>query len=142
MCSGIGWRGSPPPRVPPTDTLPFAEAARSYQGEYVMAPDDTLAGLCDALVAQNAESLRLVDTCDLDAAVPVPRNVPWFPEDVDAWSVRWVILHVVGELARHAGHADIIRETIDGATMYELIAARENWQPQPWLTPWRSSDTT
>ncbi|EUA20591.1 hypothetical protein I552_6667 [Mycobacterium xenopi 3993] len=108
----------------------------------MMAPDDTLAGLCDALVAQNAESLRLVDTCDLDAAVPVPRNVPWFPEDVDAWSVRWVILHVVGELARHAGHADIIRETIDGATMYELIAARENWQPQPWLTPWRSSDTT
>ncbi|EUA78519.1 hypothetical protein I553_3867 [Mycobacterium xenopi 4042] len=26
VCSGIGWRGSPPPRVPPTDTLPFAEA--------------------------------------------------------------------------------------------------------------------
>ncbi|EUA78523.1 hypothetical protein I553_3866 [Mycobacterium xenopi 4042] len=48
------------------------------------------------MVAQNAESLRLVDTCDLDAPVPVPRNVPWFPEDVDAWSVRWVILHVVG----------------------------------------------
>ncbi|BCQ10483.1 hypothetical protein JMUB5695_03938 [Mycobacterium heckeshornense] len=125
------------PDAPPADSLPFAEAAKNYQGEYVMAPDDTLTGLCDALVAQNAESLRLVDTCDLDAAVPVPRNVPWFPNDVDAWSVRWVILHVIGELARHAGHADIIRESIDGATMYELIAAREKWPPRPWVTPWQ-----
>ena len=45
-----------------------------------------------------------------------------------AWSVRWVILHVINELARHAGHADIIRETIDGATMYELIAGLEGWR--------------
>ena len=43
---------------------------------------------------------------------------------------------MISELARHAGHADIIRETIDGATMYELVAAVENWEPQPWLTPW------
>ena len=53
------------------------------------------------------------------------------PQDVDSWSVRWVILHLFNELARHAGHADIIRETIDGATMYELIAGAENWPP-PW----------
>ena len=33
-------------------------------------------------------------------------------------------LHLIEELARHAGHADIIRETIDGATMYELMAAQ------------------
>ena len=64
----------------------------------------------------------------LDAAVPVPRDSPWFPKDVDAWSVRWVFLHVISELGRHAGHAD--------ATMYELVAAVENWEPQPWLTPW------
>ena len=51
----------------------------------------------------------------LDAAVPVPRDSPWFPKDVDAWSVRWVFLHVISELARHAGHADIIRESLDGA---------------------------
>ena len=86
---------------------------------------------------QNAASLRLVETADLDAAVPVPRDAPWFPKDVDAWSVRWVILHLCNELARHAGHADIIRESIDGATMYELIAGAEGAEPQPWLTPWR-----
>ena len=102
-----------------------------------MRPDETLAGLLRAFEAQNATSLRLVETADLDAAVPVPHDIPWFPKDQKAWSVRWVILHVINELARHAGHADIIRETIDGATMYELIAGLENWAIQGWVTPWK-----
>ncbi len=51
-----------------------------------------------------------------------------FPKDQQSWSVRWAILHVINELARHAGHADIVRETIDGATMYELIAGLEGWE--------------
>jgi hypothetical protein len=39
--------------------------------------------------------------------------------------VRWVLLHIIEEFTRHAGHADIIRESIDGATMYELLFALE-----------------
>ena len=124
------------PEEPPTDTRPFEERSKEYEEEYLMRADESLAQLLDANSTQNAETLRLVQTADLDAAVPVPRDAPWFPKDVDAWSVRWVFLHVISELARHAGHADIIRETIDGATMYELVAAVENWEPQPWLTPW------
>jgi hypothetical protein len=46
---------------------------------------------------------------------------------VDAWSVRWVLLHLIQETARHAGHADVIRESLDGATMFELMAASEGW---------------
>ena len=79
---------------------------------------------------------------DLGAPVPVPRDAPWFPQDVDAWSVRWVAMHLVEELARHAGHADIVRESIDGATMYELVAAREGWPETPWLKPWRPATPT
>lgn len=41
------------------------------------------------------------------------------------WTVRWVLLHIIDEMARHAGNADIIRESIDGATMYQLLAALE-----------------
>ena len=77
-----------------------------------------------------------METADLDAAVPVPRDIPWFPKDQKAWSVRWVILHVINELARHAGHADIVRESIDGATMYELIAGLEDWEIEGWVKPW------
>ena len=39
-------------------------------------------------------------------------------------------------LACHAGHADIVRESIDGATMYELMAAAEGWPATDWLKPW------
>jgi hypothetical protein len=125
------------PDAPPRDTRPFEEIAKDFADQHVMRPDETLAGLLHAFEAENAKSLRLVDTADLDAAVPVPDDVPWFPKDLDAWPVRWVILHVINELARHSGHADIIRESIDGATMYELIAGLENWEPRPWVAPWR-----
>jgi hypothetical protein len=130
------------PGAPPKDPRPFEEIAKEFGDQHVMRPDETLTGLLKAFKAQNAESLRLVETADLDAKVPVPQDIPWFPQGLEAWSVRWVILHVINELARHAGHADIIRETIDGATMYELIAGLENWEPvktQPWVTPWRAS---
>ncbi|MCV7402120.1 DinB family protein [Mycobacterium fragae] len=125
------------PDAPPKDPRPFEEISRDFADQHVMRHDETLAGLLDAFKAQNAESLRLFETADLDAKVPVPEDIPWFPKDIQAWSVRWVILHVINELARHAGHADIIRESIDGATMYELIAGLENWEPRPWVTPWR-----
>lgn len=113
------------PGEPPPDPRPFEERVAEFENDYVMAPDETLAGIIGGFGEQNAETLRLTQTADLDAAVPVPRDAPWFPKDVEAWSVRWVFLHVISELARHAGHADIIRESIDGATMYELVAALE-----------------
>ena len=126
------------PDAPPKDTRPFEEIATEFGDQHVMRPDETLAGLLKGFETQNAKSLRLVQTADLDAGVPVPHDIPWFPKNQKAWSVRWVILHVINELARHAGHADIIRETIDGATMYELIAGLEGWQIEGWVTPWRS----
>jgi hypothetical protein len=86
-------------------------------------------GVCDRV-------LDAVRSADLDAPVPVP-PAPWNPTDIDAWSVRWVWFHLIEELARHAGHADIVREGVDGATMYELVAGREGWPETDWLKPWR-----
>jgi len=63
--------------------------------------------------------------------------VPWNPKDLDNWSVRWVLLHLVQETARHAGHADIIREAIDGGTAYPIMAAAEGWPESPWMKPWK-----
>jgi uncharacterized damage-inducible protein DinB len=128
------------PDAPPRDTRPVAERAQEFADQHVMRPEETLDELLRAFEAQNAKSLRLVDTADLDAAVPVPEDVPWFPANIKAWSVRWVILHVINELARHSGHADIVRESIDGATMYELIAGLENWKPRPWVQPWQKPE--
>jgi uncharacterized damage-inducible protein DinB len=124
------------PDAPPPDPRPFDEVAAEYGEQHVMRPDETLHGLIEKFKAQNAQTLSLVETADLDAEVPVPHEIPWFPKDLDAWSVRWVVLHVINELARHSGHADIVREGIDGATMYELLAAREKWSVDGWVQPW------
>ncbi len=45
---------------------------------------------------------------------------------------------LINELARHAGHADIIRESIDGATLYELVAGIEGWEETEWIKPWKA----
>jgi len=97
--------------------------------------DDLMAAF-DA-VARDTEAAALDESLDLDQPVPVPRDAPWFPKDIDAWSVRWVYFHLIEELARHAGHADIVREHVDGATMYELMAGAEGWPETPWMKPWR-----
>lgn len=112
-----------------------ADVAR--EKSFQMGPDETLAGVLDVYDRAAAETDGVIsDIPDLGQAVPVPRGVPWFPADVAAWSVRWVLLHLVSETARHAGHADIIRESIDGATAIPLMAAAENWPPTPWVRPW------
>jgi uncharacterized damage-inducible protein DinB len=108
-----------------------------YEDNFRFGPDDSLGAVLadyDA-VAKETEAV-VAGIADLNQAVAVPKGVPWFPADLDAWTVRWVLLHVIEETARHAGHADIIREAIDGATMYELMAGAEGWPATEWITPW------
>jgi hypothetical protein len=134
-----GWaeRVAHAPAPPPPDGRPFEERIAAYQDEFVMREDETLAEVLTRFDAQAEEVLRILGDADPDTPVPVPQDAPWFPRDVAHWSVRWVALHLVEELARHAGHADIIREAVDGATMYELVAGREGWPETDWLKPWR-----
>ena len=118
------------------------EGAAAYMAQWQLTDEETLDGLLDDYAACARATEEAVATVeDLSQPVPVPRDEPWFPADVEAWSVRWVLLHLIEEVARHAGHADIIREHIDGATMYPLMAAAEGWPETPWLKPWRPADT-
>lgn len=109
----------------------------SYEDGFRLGPDETLASALTAFDEVASETESVIRSIDLDHAVPVPKGVPWFPDDVEAWSARWVLLHLIEEIARHAGHADIIREAIDGATMYELMAGAEGWPATEWLKPWK-----
>jgi uncharacterized damage-inducible protein DinB len=130
------------PDYPPPDPRSFEEQMASREDEYVLRDDETLAEALDRLTAQNAETLRLFAEADLDTPVPVPHDAPWFPADVDHWSVRWVAMHLIEELTRHAGHADIVRESIDGATMYDLMAGVEGWPETDWIKPWKPAVVT
>ncbi len=112
-----------------------------YLDSFSMRDDETLADVIaeyDAVAARTSEIVAAID--DLGQAVPVPKGVPWFPDDVDAWSVRWVLAHLIQETARHAGHADVVRESVDGATAFPLMAAAEGWPATPWMTPWSADN--
>ena len=112
-------------------------AATDYTEGFTVPPDWTIDDLLDRYDAVAARTEDVVAGLPLDHPVPVPRDAPWFPRDVEAWSLRWVLLHLITETARHAGHADIVRETLDGATAYPLLAAAEGWPATPWLQPWQ-----
>lgn len=82
--------------------------------EFRLLPDETLAGVLDAYAdAARATDELVAALPDLDLAWPLPR-APWF-EPGARWSARRVLMHIATETAQHAGHADIIRESIDGA---------------------------
>ena len=85
-----------------------------WMSAFRMEPGDTLAGLLGEYARAADETAGLVAGLpDLDAAQPLP-EAPWFPPGAQ-WSARRVLLHVIAETAQHAGHADIIRESLDGA---------------------------
>ncbi|PRY44906.1 DinB family protein [Umezawaea tangerina] len=95
----------------------FPQWAIDHQAEFRMLPDDTLDGILARYrdVAARTEEVAATLT-DLSATHPLP-EVPW-NEPGAVRSVRGVFAHLIIETARHAGHADILRESIDGRTSF------------------------
>ena len=89
-------------------------SAGDWMAGFKMLDGETLVTLLEnyAQVARRTGEL-VAQLPDLDAAQPLP-PAPWF-EPGAHWSARRVLLHVIAETAQHAGHADIIRESLDGA---------------------------
>ncbi|GAB3952981.1 DinB family protein [Streptomyces sparsus] len=89
----------------------LGEEVTDWQATFHAAPQD---GVAD-VVARYREAVErvntLLDGCT-DLGAPLPRPQPGRP----APSVRWALTHLIEETGRHAGHADILRELIDGAT--------------------------
>jgi uncharacterized damage-inducible protein DinB len=106
-----------------------------YMEKFRFKEDETLQGLFEAYDEVAAATEASMADVDLSMAVPVPKGAPWY-RDIEAWSVRWVLLHLVTETARHAGHADIVREGVDGATAFPIMAAAEDWPPMPFMKAW------
>ena len=80
--------------------------------EWVLQPDETLASVLAHYEQVAAHTDELVRTIDLDQRHPLP-EAPWFTPGATR-SARRVFLHLVAETAQHAGHADILRESLDG----------------------------
>ncbi len=91
------------------DGASMAEHANSFE----MLEGETLA----VLLKRYEEVARRTDEIvaalpDLDASHPLP-EAPWFAPGAH-WSARRVLIHMIAETAQHSGHADIVREALDG----------------------------
>ncbi|WP_433161526.1 DinB family protein [Kribbella sp. CA-247076] len=88
------------------------ELIAEWEDQFRLTESETLAGVLAEYEKVAAATDDLVRTLDLDQAYELPA-APWQPPGV-FWTVRRVFLHIAAETAQHAGHADIIRESIDG----------------------------
>jgi hypothetical protein len=89
-------------------------AVAAWANAFRMLPGETLAGILADYDKVASRTDELVATLpDLDASQALP-DAPWFEKGA-RWSARRVFLHIIAETSQHAGHADIIRESLDGA---------------------------
>lgn len=87
---------------------------RSHAEGFQVLEGETFAGILASYEEVSTQTDQLVSSLpDLDDSHPLP-EAPWF-EPGARWSARRVLLHVIAETSQHAGHADIIREALDGA---------------------------
>ncbi|MCI0688206.1 MAG: DinB family protein [Sporichthyaceae bacterium] len=92
------------------DDVPMLSTVDDPDADFRVAGTDTVAGLLAGYEAECAISRRLVaDVPDLDFVAP--RTVRG-----KQYSLRWILLHMLEETARHNGHLDILREQLDGST--------------------------
>ncbi|MDF3293094.1 DinB family protein [Streptomyces silvisoli] len=91
----------------------FPQWMIDHQNDFQMLPGETLTGILKRYAEVGARSEEIISSIpDLSATHPLP-EAPW-NERGAVWSARRVVTHVIAETAQHAGHADILRETLDG----------------------------
>jgi uncharacterized damage-inducible protein DinB len=89
--------------------------ARRFAGQDAVVPDesvqsaDTVGSVLSGYRAASAQADAIIATASLDEPCRGPGGDP-------PVNLRWVLMHLLEETARHAGHADILRELIDGST--------------------------
>lgn len=93
----------------------------TWSDSFRLVDGETIPGVLafwDSVARETDDFVRSVPS--LDDTFPLP-EAPWYPKDA-AVSMRWLMLHLVEEIGRHAGHADIIRESLDGKGAFDLVA--------------------
>jgi hypothetical protein len=104
---GVNLVGTP--EMPPFDAVDW-DADPDWEFRTALDDDpDYVFGLYEKAVAASDANLATID--DLDQVIHRRH-----PKTGEGLSARWVVLHMIEEYARHNGHADLIRESIDGTT--------------------------
>lgn len=103
-----------------SESLDFDEGDVDWNSPYLvewangfrMLENETLGELLAAYQVRATQTEAVLSSLELNTAHQLPQ-APWF-EAGASWTVRRVVLHLIGETSQHAGHADILREALDG----------------------------
>jgi Protein of unknown function (DUF664) len=101
------------PSIAPDFSAMTEEDYKVWSEGFRLLPDETLAGVLaehEEVAKHTDELVATLPDLDVDHALP---PAPWNPPGA-RWSARRALLHIATETAQHAGHADIIRESLDG----------------------------
>ena len=116
--------------------LPDEAGYALFVGSFALAEGESLRGALADFDAARTAYLDDIRTTDPDAGMLAP-PAPWDGRDEPTRSVqRFALVHHVEELARHAGHADIVREQLDGADAASLLMAVEGRAGNDFVQPW------
>jgi uncharacterized damage-inducible protein DinB len=93
------------------ESLPWLDPGAEPNADLWATADETREEIVAFYRRVWAHSDATVDALELDA----PGHVPWWPPEHSEVSLHRVLVHLIAETHRHAGHADIVRELVDGA---------------------------
>ncbi|MET8125980.1 DinB family protein [Streptomyces sp. NPDC005065] len=106
-----------------------ARTEETWADSFRLVGDETVPQMLEFWAKAAAETEEFIHSVEsMNDTFPLP-EAPWFPKD-EKCSMRWLLVHLVEEIARHAGHADIIRESLDGRTTFELVAQEAGYPSQ------------
>jgi uncharacterized damage-inducible protein DinB len=112
-CVELGYFGETFGR-PSGEPNPWFEEDAQDNIDMWATPEESREGIVDLYRRAGTHADATIAALSLDA----PGRVPWWPNDTAEVTLHQILVHVVAETHRHAGHADLVRELIDGAAGY------------------------
>lgn len=133
MTQALVGAGAMTPEESPVATQ---DPATDFYASFALTDSETVSSIKEAYEALMQRYLEMIGSLDMDAEITSAPQ-PWYGiNEPHTVAVRYLVAHHLEEFARHAGHADIIREQIDGAQAAELNAAVEGREANEYVTPW------
>jgi uncharacterized damage-inducible protein DinB len=116
------------------EPLPWADEDAEPNADMWAAADEPSGQIVELYRRACAHADATIDTLLLEAI----GHVPWWPADRSEVTLHRILVHMVAETHRHAGHADIVRELVDGAV--GLRDGNDSMAPgdQAWWDSYRS----
>ena len=119
---------------PSPEQLPWLADDAEPNADLWVTPEESRASVLELWERVRAHSEATVAALPLDA----PGVVPWWPAERGAVTLHQVLVHVVAETHRHTGHADLVRELLDGAAGLRAGGSNLPEQDEAWWRDYRS----